>query len=102
MKKFTLYIPLLAGILSILLAVLIVIYTFTMTEPSGETICKMIAVWLLLIALSIHLISEFISDIQSIAYWEGNAKGYDDCKDELKNGPLKDMYQQWLNSLNKQ
>ena len=93
--------PLIGGILSILLAVLIVIYTYTMTEPSGETICKMIAVWLLLIALSIRLISEFISDIDSIAYWRGNTKGYEDCKDELRNGPLKDVYQQWLNSLNK-
>ena len=71
MKKFTLYIPLIGGIISIVLAVLIVIYTYTMTEPSKETIYKMMAVWLLLIALAFYLIDQFIIDIQNIAFWDG-------------------------------
>ena len=83
MKKFTLYIPLIGGIICIVLAILLVVYTYTMLEPSVETMCKMIATWLLLIALSIYLIIQFISDIEGISYWKGHDRGYDDAKKDI-------------------
>ena len=83
MKKFTLYIPLIGGIICIVLAILLVIYTYTMTEPSWDTFCKMFATWLLLIGLSFRLIVEFISDIEGISYWKGHDRGYDDAKKDI-------------------
>jgi hypothetical protein len=95
MKKFTLYIPLYAGILCIVLAFTTLLYTFGFQEPSLNTLCIASLVWTMFIMSAIFLIKEFIRDIKWISYYEG----YDDCKAELKNGPLKEMYEQWLNNL---
>ena len=96
MKKFTLYIPLLAGILSIVLAFITLMYTFGTQEPSIKTLCIASLVWTMFIMSGIFLIREFIRDVKWLNYYEG----YDDCKAELRNGPLKDMYEQWLKQLN--
>ena len=96
MKKFTLYIPLYAGILSSMLAFFTLIYIFGFKQPSVHTLVAGSLIWTALVLLSIYLIREFIMDIKWMSYYEG----YDDCKAELRNGPLKDMYEQWLKSLN--
>lgn len=96
MKKFILYIPLYAGILSSMLAFFTLIYIFGFKEPSVKTLASGSLIWTALVFISIYLIREFIRDIKWISYYEG----YDDCKTELRNGPLKDMYEQWLKSLN--
>lgn len=98
MKKFTLYIPLYAGILSSMLAFFTLIYIFGFKEPSVSTLASGSLIWTALVFISIYLIREFIKDIKWTSYY----KGYDDCKTELKNGPLKDMYEQWLKKLSNQ
>lgn len=83
MKKFTLYIPLIGGIISIVLAIFVVAYTYTMTEPSAMTIWKMIMIWTGLILLSVYLIGQFISDIETINYNKGHDRGYEDAKKDI-------------------
>jgi hypothetical protein len=79
-----------------MLAFFTLIYIFGFKEPSVQTLASGSLIWTALVFLSIYLIREFIRDIKWISYYEG----YDDCKAELRNGPLKDMYEQWLKSLN--
>ena len=98
MKKFTLYIPLIGGVISIMLALFTLIYMFGFKEPSVNTILSGSLIWTALVFLSIYLIGQFIDDIENIAYW----KGKNDCKAELRNGPLKDMYEQYLKKLSNQ
>jgi hypothetical protein len=95
MKKFTLYIPLYAGILCILLAFYTLIYTFGFQEPSLKTLILGLLIWTMFVLLAIFFIKEFIRDIRWLSYYEG----YDDCKADLKRGPLKDMYEQYLKKL---
>ena len=95
MKKFTLYIPLYAGILSSMLAFFTLIYMFGFKEPSLEILALGSLVWTAFVLISIFLIKEFIRDIKWIGYYEG----YDDCKAELIKGPFKDIYQQWIDNL---
>lgn len=83
MKKFTLYIPLIGGIISIVLAIFVVAYTYTMTDPSVMILCKMIMIWIGLILLSVYLIGQFISDIETISYNEGHDRGYEDAKKDI-------------------
>lgn len=97
MKKFTLYIPLIAGILCIFLGVFVLLYTFGVHEPSLTAGALGILVWVGCILSATYLIGEFIRDIKWINYYEG----YEDCKNELRHGPLKEMYEQWLKQLDK-
>jgi hypothetical protein len=92
MKKFTLYIPLYIGILSSMLAFFTLIYIFGFKEPSFKTLTLSSLVWTTFVLLAIFFIKEFIRDIRWISYYEG----YDDCKTEFKNGPLKNVYQQFI------
>ena len=98
MKKFTLCIPLYAGILSSMLAFFTLIYMFGFKEPSMDTLVLGSLVWTGFVLLAIFFIKEFIRNIRWISYYEG----YDDCKAELRNGPLKDMYEQYLKKLSNQ
>jgi len=83
MKKFTLYIPLIGGIISIVLAIFVVAYTYTMMDPSAMTLCKMIIIWTGLILLSVYLILQFTSGIKTIGYNEGHDRGYEDAKKDI-------------------
>jgi hypothetical protein len=68
---------------------------FGFKEPSLETLALGSLVWTAFVLIAIFLFKEFIRDIQFIGYFQG----HDDCMKELKNGPLKDVYQQWVDNL---
>jgi hypothetical protein len=80
-----------------MLAFFTLIYIFGFKEPSVHTLASGSLIWTALVFISIYLIREFIRDIKWTSYYEG----YDDCMNELKNGPLKDVYQQWIEQLHK-
>jgi hypothetical protein len=81
-----------------MLAFFTLIYIFGFKEPSVHTLAAGSLIWTALVFISIYLIREFIKDIKWISYY----KGYDDGKAELRNGPLKDMYEQYLKKLSNQ
>jgi len=90
MKKFELYL----GIAMIIaVTVLICIYMLVM-EYTDERFMFVTFFSLIGYIVGYLFIDSYITRTEVSNY----IKGHDDCKAELRNGPLKDVYKQWLNS----
>ena len=87
MKKFELYL----GIAMIIaVTALICIYMIAM-EYTNERFMFVTFFSLIGYIVGYLFIDSYITRTEVYNY----IKGHDDCKDELRNGPLKDVYKQW-------
>ena len=87
MKKFELYL----GIAMIIaVTALICIYMIAM-EYTNERFMFVTFFSLIGYIVGYLFIDSYITRTEVHNY----IKGHDDCKDELRNGPLKDVYKQW-------
>lgn len=87
MKKFELYL----GIAMIIAVTALICIYMLVIEYTNERFMFVTFFSLIGYIVAYLFIDSYITRTEVSNY----IKGHDDCKDELRNGPLKDLYKQW-------
>ena len=87
MKKFELYL----GIAMIIAVTALICIYMLVIEYTNERFMFVTFFSLIGYIVGYLFIDSYITRTEVYNY----IKGHDDCKDELRNGPLKDVYKQW-------